>query len=265
VSEISRELGLHKTTVVRLLRTLVNMHLARKDEVDDCYAWEPITWAGVLHTVRRLVSPMDRIMEVLSDLAEETGATSLVGHPDPSGRRMGIALRALPDTAVHVDPGPFRRPPMHCTSAGKAYLAYASASRLKAYMEAGLPALTPHTITSADRLRSDLARARSRGYATTLEECLEDTAGIGVPILDNSGHPVAGLQLCIPREQALPGNFERWAPLLSAASDRLTEVLYGHDASQDAAGLGIPTPDALPSRPRSQGAKGDTRRPHRVV
>ncbi|MBN1458634.1 MAG: helix-turn-helix domain-containing protein [Armatimonadetes bacterium] len=264
VSQLSRELALHKTTVVRLLRTLVNVHLARKDEGRECYVWEPITWVGLLHTVKGFIAPIDRIEEVMSDLTAATGVTSLLGHPDPSGRRMGIALRVVPAKGVHVDPGAFRRPPMHCTAAGKAYLSRSSQTSIKCYVEAGLAKLTPHTITSADRLLSELDKARSRGYATTLEECIEGTAGIGVAVLDSPGKAVAGLQLSILREQALPRNFESWAPLLSTASRRLTEILYAEDTGGTSA-LDMRSTEVASSLPRIPDGQRRIRRPYRVV
>jgi DNA-binding IclR family transcriptional regulator len=265
VSELSRQLGLHKTTVVRLLRTLVNTRLARKNESTDRYAWEPMAWLAVLHSVRHLTSPIDRVQGVLAELTRTSGETSLLGHPDPSGRRMGITARALPDKVLRVDPGASLRPPMHCTAAGKAYLSQLPAGELEAYLDAGLPALTRHTITSADRLEEEMEKARTAGYATTSEECIEGTAGMGVPVLDETGRPVAALQLSFPCEKARPDNFERWAPLLASASQRLTDILYSEEDRQAEHHRGAPCRTPENGQEEREGREPRGPRSYRVV
>lgn len=119
VSELSREIGLHKSTAVRLLRTLQGLNLLRKEERTECYVWEPLTWVTVLSSIRSLVSPAEAVQDILDELARAAGETALLGYPDPSGRNMGITARSVPDKAVRVNPGPYRMPPMHCTAAGR--------------------------------------------------------------------------------------------------------------------------------------------------
>ena len=226
VSELSRELDLHKTTVVRLLRTLQGLKLVRKDEGGECYTWEPLTWVTMLNKIRSLVSPVEAVQGILEDLARSAGETALIGSPDPSGRNMGITGRALPDKVIRVDPGPYRTPPMHCTAAGKAYLTGMPDLDLKRWADGGLTALTEHTITSPTKLLADIAKARERGYAVTRQECILRTAGVGVPVRDDSGRVVGGLQLCAPIESATQKNIERWAAFLSESTRKLTQVIY---------------------------------------
>ncbi len=226
VSELSRELDLHKTTVVRLLRTLQRLNLVRRDERSECYAWEPLAWVTMLSKVRSLLSPVEAVQSILEDLAESAGETALVGYPDASGRNMGVAGRALPEKAIRVDPGLYRMPPMHCTAAGKAYLTGMSDVELARWAEGGLTALTEHTITSPTKLLADIAKARERGYAVTREESILRTAGVGVPVRDDTGKTVGGLQLCVPIESATQKNIERWAAFLSDSTRKLTQVIY---------------------------------------
>lgn len=226
VTELSRELDLHKTTVVRLLRTLQGLNLVRKDARTERYTWEPLTWVTMLNKIRSLVSPFEAVQGILDDLAQSAGETVLVGYPDASGRNMGIAGRALPDKAIRVDPGPYRMPPMHCTAAGKAYLTGMSDLDLATWADGGLTALTEHTITSPTKLLADIAKARERGYAVTREECILRTAGVGVPVRDDTERIVGALQLCVPIESATQKNIEGWAAFLSESTRKLTQVIY---------------------------------------
>jgi IclR family acetate operon transcriptional repressor len=268
VSELSRELGLHKTTVLRLIRTLQGMNLLRKDERTECYAWEPLTWLTMLNSIKGLVSPVGAVQETLDELAQAAGETVVLGYPDPSGRNMGIAARSVSDKAIRVDPGLHRMPPMHCTAAGKAYLTRFSAADLRGWSEAGLPALTEHTITSPEKLLRDIAEARERGYAVTREECIPRTAGIGVPVRDDAGTIVGGLQVCVPAEALTQRNTSRWVELLTDSGKRITQVLYAGGAGDfyrdDANGRARAAVRREPDRQDDQSGTLE-RRPYRLV
>ncbi len=227
VTELSRELDLHKTTVVRLLRTLQGLNLLRKDEKTECYTWEPMTWVSLLTNVRNLFSPADAVQAVLDELAENADETALLAYPEIARRSMRVVSWASPRKAVRVDPAPFRTAPMHCTAAGKAYLAALPDADIEEWVSAGLPALTSHTITSGARFLEHLAEARARGWAAAREECFPQTAGVGVHVCDDRGKAVGGLQLCTLIEAATQSNIERWAELLIEASAKLTRILYG--------------------------------------
>jgi DNA-binding IclR family transcriptional regulator len=268
VSELSREIGLHKSTVVRLLRTLQGLNLLRKDERTECYVWEPLTWVTMLNSIRGLVSPVEAVQGILDELAAAAGETALLGYPDPSGRNMGITARSVPDKAIRVDPGPHRIPPMHCTAAGKAYLTRLSDADLRRWASSGLSTLTEHTITSSDRLLADIAEARERGYAVTREECIPRTAGVGVPVRDDGGNIAAALQVCVPAEAATQDNVMRWAQLLAGSAKRVTQVVYAvgpgdaywEDENARARKWGREEPDT--SGRQSRGAE---RKPYRLV
>jgi DNA-binding IclR family transcriptional regulator len=268
VSELSRQLGLHKTTVLRLIRTLQGLNLVRKDERSECYAWEPMAWLTMLDSIKRPASPADAVQAILDELVEAAGETALLGCPDPSGRNMGIIARSVSHKAIRVDPGPHRMPPMHCTAAGKAYLTRFSVADLRRWSEAGLSALTEHTITSAERLVEDIAEAGKRGYAVTREECIPGTAGVGVPVTDDAGTVVAALQVCVPAEALTERDTFRWAKLLTDSAKRITQVLYVGGPGE--AYWGDPEGRARTAARHDPGRRDDKlpapeRRPYRLV
>ena len=80
---------------------------------------------------------------------------------------------------------------LHCTAAGKVFLAFGAAS-----LPAGeLAQLTPATITDRAALDAELAAVRGRGYATLVDELEVGLSAVGAPVRDGGGTVVAALTL----------------------------------------------------------------------
>lgn len=74
------------------------------------------------------------------------------------------------------------RPPLHCTSAGKAILAHLPREKVDWVIDRhGLPEMTNHTITSRKVLFDEFETIRERGYATNDEEQSEGKYALGAP------------------------------------------------------------------------------------
>lgn len=91
--------------------------------------------------------------------------------------------------------------PVHCTSVGKAILAFQPTARIDAVIARGLKRLTDTTITEGRKLKSDLKLVRDRGYAVTDGEHHPGIRCIGAPVHDRSGDVVAGLSISAPMRQ----------------------------------------------------------------
>ncbi|MGN6608542.1 MAG: IclR family transcriptional regulator [Jatrophihabitans sp.] len=88
------------------------------------------------------------------------------------------------------------RLPMHATGVGKVLLAHAPADVQQAVL-ASLSRVTPYTVTHAPRLREQLRRVRSDGYATTVEEMSLGACSVAVPVF--AGQRVeAALGIVVP-------------------------------------------------------------------
>jgi hypothetical protein len=73
---------------------------------------------------------------------------------------------------------------LHCTSIGKALLAWQEPAEIEAVMAAGLPALTANTITEPEALRRELGLVRERGYAIDDREMYDNMRCIAVPVFE---------------------------------------------------------------------------------
>ena len=226
VTELSQELSLHKTTVVRLLQTFVAIGVVRKDEKTDHYTCEPLIWLNLIYGLKDLIAPAHTVQTIVDELATESGETVLLGSPDLDGGTMRSVIFALSPHPIRVDLGRESAGPLHAIAAGKAYLSELSDEDLTEWTASGLTACTPRTITDPEALRKDLAQARERGYAITREEHIPATAGMGVPIRSDRDQVTAALQLATPVERMTEENVERWEPMLKRAAQQIARVLY---------------------------------------
>lgn len=123
------------------------------------------------------------------------------------------ALRYAVDTGTRL--------PMHVVAAGKAILAALPEEELERYFaEAKLERFTPSSVTSAAKLRKQLADIRKTGFSFTDEEYSLGINGIGrvVTIGDNL---VGALSVAIPKVRNTPALEQRAKELLKCTAEML--------------------------------------------
>lgn len=71
----------------------------------------------------------------------------------------------------------------YCTGVGKALLMQLPEDRFTAYLKSEFVPLTAQTITEPAKLRDEIERSRSRGYAVDNREMADDLACVAVPLV----------------------------------------------------------------------------------
>ena len=188
MSELAGELGLHKSTVSRLLATLEARGLVHR--VGDRFSPGPeLARLGGLATGGLALSQLVR--EPLARLAEETGETVNLAV-----RRGELALNVHQVETGHlvgIRDWTGRSLPLHCTANGKVLLAFGGGG-----MPRELPELTEWTIIDRTELEEDLERVRSRGYALAVEELEIGLHAVAAPVFDGLGACVAAVSVSGP-------------------------------------------------------------------
>ncbi len=192
ITDLAETTGLPKSTVHRILQSLVGHGFATSDGSGG-YLPGPrvLTLAGkVMHRLdpARLASP------ALQALRDRTGHT------------VHLALRNG-DEAVYVEKLAGRKPYempsrigqgllLHCTAIGKAILAALSDEEVAAICaRAGMARRTEHTLITTDTLLADLADIRRRGYAIDDEEDVTGLRCVGAAVTGNHGHVVGAVSI----------------------------------------------------------------------
>ncbi|QOC92207.1 IclR family transcriptional regulator [Micromonospora craniellae] len=196
VSDVSRELGLHKSTASRLFRALADAGFLHRNEDNGNYRLGVTVFelgarylAGLdLHTLAR---------PLVHRLAEEEGESVNLS-----------VLEDLDAISIHVVQGTRnlqlvsrlgRRIPLWCSAAGKALLIDQDDAALRATLaDAPFTALTAHTITDLDTFVSRMATVRKQGWALNDQESEEGLRVVAAPVRDRHGRVTGAVSVSGP-------------------------------------------------------------------
>ena len=111
--------------------------------------------------------------------------------------------------------------PVHCTSVGKAMLAFLPEERLNEVLRrTRFERFTNRTISTAEALKAEIEKTRRRGYAVDDEELEEGLRCIAVPVLDAQRMPVAAVSVSGP-------SFRVTAQKLPSIANHLLQCVRG--------------------------------------
>jgi DNA-binding IclR family transcriptional regulator len=195
LADMRRQLEVPAAATSRIVHTLAADEVVRQDAARRRYHIHPLFWLRMAPTLGIAFSSHEMTRRALAELAELVGFTAALVTPDGAGSRARVVDHARPDRPVSWDPERTLPLPLHATAAGKCYLAHQPHTRVTEYIEAGLEAVTAHTIASPEPLKRELAAVRQQGYAVSREEAMSGACGIAVPILDSSGRVVGSLSV----------------------------------------------------------------------
>ena len=209
VSELSQEMGLHKSTVSRLMRTLEQGGLLSRNPKTERYR----LGLDLLTLAAQVVSYMD-IREAsraplrgLAEACQETVFLSVLDAGEIVNLYQYIPFKHQIKSTGWVD----RRMRPHTTAAGKVLMAYLPPDELDLILEAGLERVAPHTITDPDTLRRELSQVRAQGYATAQEELEEGLNAVAAPIWEHTGQVMASIGVAGPAYRVTPSQFHALA------------------------------------------------------
>ncbi|HEX4358384.1 MAG TPA: IclR family transcriptional regulator [Pseudonocardia sp.] len=196
VAELSRRLGLGKSSVHRLLTTLLHEGLVEQDGRSGRYRLGIIMFE-LGEAVRQHMDLHGAATAVLLALREQTGESVQLGVANGDDVVYLERLDSAHSLRLFGEPG--RRVPLYCTSSGKVLLAYRGEQDRAGYLaRVRLAPLTRHTITDPARLRDELHTVRGRGWAEAINERQVGVASLAAPVRDLSGAVVAALSLNAP-------------------------------------------------------------------
>jgi DNA-binding IclR family transcriptional regulator len=110
--------------------------------------------------------------------------------------------------------------PAYCSGLGRAILAYSDAATVTTVLDAGMPARTPHTLTTHDAVLRELTAIPDRGWAVDREEGNIGVTCTAAPIFGPLGEVVAALSVTGPSALVVPDRAGPAVRLAAAAASR---------------------------------------------
>lgn len=220
VSKLAREVGLPVSTTHRLLTAMLPLKFVRFDPEGRKYAlglkvFELSYQVSLVKDLSKIASP------VMKKLAESTGeAVSLAVQDDE--KLLYIAREEGPNR-IRIKGTVGARGSLHCTSQGKALLAFLPEKELEQLLsQLQMEPRTHNTITNLADLRRSLEETRQRGYAVADQENEDEVRAIGVPLVSGNGECIAALSLVAPVYRMSREALEHFAPPLLKAAEEIT-------------------------------------------
>jgi DNA-binding IclR family transcriptional regulator len=188
VTDIARELDVHKSTVFRLVATMQRRGIVEQHAASQKYrlGFAIVRLASGLRGEPDLVEVARPTLERLSEELDETVDLAVIEE----GEVTNIDQASLSTSIVSVD-WVGHRTPMHVAASGKAFLAFGDQKETEAYLRGPLEPVTEWTVTDPALLRVELEEARERGYAVTMGDLEKGLNAVAAPVWASDGSVIA--------------------------------------------------------------------------
>jgi IclR family transcriptional regulator, KDG regulon repressor len=216
LSEIAKRVGLHKSTVHRLIASLESRGFIRKHPQTEKYrlGWSILELVSHVYQSNDLSSIVLPEMTNLRDRINET--ISLYIRSGTERIRIQAVESNQPIRRV-ANIG--HRFPLYIGASGKVLLAYSDESILNAVLEEAQPKV------SREELERQLEEIRKRGYAVSIEEREAGAAAVAAPVFDRSGQIIAALSVSGPVDRFTTESVQRFAKAVTESAAQLSKML----------------------------------------
>ncbi|SDD07705.1 IclR family transcriptional regulator [Actinokineospora iranica] len=196
LDELAATVGVHKTTVLRLLRTLETHRFVHRDDIRHyrlgTALFDLANRALDDRDVRRCAEP------ALRALNERTGHT--VHLASYEGGEVVYIDKYESTHQVRMYSRVGKRAPLHCTAVAKVLVAAFESSRRREIAESvQYTAMTENTITTPEAYLAELAAVADRGWALDDSEHEDFIHCVAAPIRGARGEVLAAASVSVPK------------------------------------------------------------------
>jgi len=223
LTELSEATQLHKSTILRLLGTLIDKSYAFKEQHSNRYVLSykmfelgsrKINKIDVANAAKRHINSLMKNVGEVVHLAVRDGVD--IVYID----------KVEANNTIRMASSIGKRRPMYCTSVGKAIMAHLTADEVSSIWEdTNIVKLTKHTITDFDEFISELDLIRMNGFAVDNEENELGVRCLGAPILDHSGNVIAAISVSGPVSRVNDSTMSKISTELMSCSNLISKDL----------------------------------------
>ncbi len=238
IAQLSAQVGLHASTVHRLLSTLIARGYVRQNPESGRY----LLGLKPLDVARAVRDHLDLRMEsfpVLQWLMRKSGETANLAVLDGS-QIVYLEQVSSPGWMLRMFVQVGARAPLHSTASGKVLLAGLPEAEIRQALSSyNLTPFATRTIVDQSVLLRELDEVRRQGFATDYGEQEEGVSCIAAPARDFSGRVVAAISISGPWIRITPERVPTLVPLVQEACIKLSLALGYDPAGESALGAKI--------------------------
>lgn len=225
VGELAKELSFSKSTVSRLIQTLVDEDFLEEDTEGPGYR----LGRALLSLGGHYVSDSELYQEVapvLNKLVLETGESAHIAVKNKHrvlylNKQIGPYYSDIQTQTGAINPA-------HATSSGKVLLAYSPEETIDVILNDNLEAYTEHTLTNPIKLKKDFEQIRKQGYSVSMEELAIGNYSIAAPVYNYENEVVCAITIVGPVVRLTDQKLERFTRLIIRSAREASERL-GYD------------------------------------
>ena len=215
LTDLAEALGVDKSNVSHLLKTLVASGYAVQDEGRRYAASAKLAGAARSdHTLEEIVAVKEAWRGALERVVAETGECAHLAVL--VGERVWYIDKVDSPLPLKVDHPIGALSPLHCTALGKAFLAFG-----RARLPDSQRAYTDRTLTTRKALLDELERTRARGFSVDDEEFAPGIRCVARPIHDQNGQMIAALGVSGPSVRVTDARLTELGRIVSTATETI--------------------------------------------
>jgi DNA-binding IclR family transcriptional regulator len=220
ITELSTDLGINKSSVHRLIKSLGATGYVTQDK-DRSYRASFKLWklglSVMSHTNLAKVSA-----RAMNALANSTGESVHLAVLNGLRTLYIEKIDSAQSVRAYLPRG--GEAPLHCVSTGKILLAFNYPS-LRDAMTGRLTRYTPKTITSMPALDTEMARVRASGIAVNNGEYRNDVVALAAAVRDPNDQVIAAVGISGPLSRMSRQRVKQLAPLVLEAGEAISTEL----------------------------------------
>lgn len=232
VTDVSKKLGLSKSTISRLLSTLEQAGFVAKITNNNKYrlGFKAVELGNIYLSSVNLGTVALPYLRELRDKTDETASLFVI---DGEYRICIEKLEGSQEVRPMITKGAHY--PLHAGSAGKLLLAFLPDERRKKVLsKTGLPSFTEKTITDIRRLETEMGKIKREGYAASDQERASYVSSISAPIRDFKEEVVTALCMSTVKMRFKGKKVEQVIMLVKEIAGKLSKELgYTENKASD--------------------------------
>lgn len=227
LADFHHKLGLSKSSLQRILNTLVNFGFLEKDEKRKTYRL-----GNELYYLGKLVEEHSHLLTTakpyLKQVRDRLGESVYLNIIENNERKCIAFEEGRHDLMTISYIG--QTSPLYAGASAKLLLAHLPQNEIVKYLqETGLQAITDKTVTDKTALVEELASIRQNGFASSHSERVVGVCSVSAPIVNRWGETIAGVSISAPMIRVNDDLFQLFISTITETAKQISNELRFKD------------------------------------